>query len=137
MAKRLAMPLRKNLDKALVRKLDRLAAKLLRMLKIKGTALDIFLLSDREMVALKARFIKKRTEANVLSFLEPLHFPHPETKKRYLGEIYLNSDILKKNSSRSAPLLLHGILHLLGHDHKKGADVKRMESLERKILAKI
>jgi probable rRNA maturation factor len=32
-------------------------------------------------------------------------------------------------------LIVHGVLHLLGHDHERASDAKRMESLERGILA--
>ncbi|HUC01503.1 MAG TPA: rRNA maturation RNase YbeY [Candidatus Paceibacterota bacterium] len=119
------------------RKLARVADKILKMLRVRNAALDIILLDDRSMAALKARFIKKRTEPNVLSFPEPAHFPHPETKKRYLGEVYLNRDILRHSPERAQALLLHGVLHLLGYDHKKKADIVKMEGLERKILIKL
>jgi len=118
-------------------KLSRLAQKILRTLKVRGATLDIILLDNAKIAALKARFIKKRTEPNVLSFPEPAHFPHPETKKRYLGEIYLNRDILKRSPERAKALLLHGILHLLGYDHIKKTDIVKMESLEKEILAKL
>lgn len=118
------------------KKLAVMAATLLKRLKIRGATLDIFLLPHREIKALKARFIKKQTEPNVLSFPEPSHFPHPEIRKRgkYLGEIYLNNDILRKTPERAEALLLHGILHLLGYDHKKKADAQTMERRERIIL---
>ncbi len=116
-------------------KLRALARTLLRKLKVSVATLDIFLLKDPDITALKARFIKKRTEPNVLSFKEPLAFPHPELKKgKYLGEVYLNKDILKREPERAAPLLLHGILHLLGYDHEKKADAKKMEGKEKEIL---
>ena len=118
-------------------KLLRLADKILKTLKVKGSTLDIFLLDNNSIMRLKARFINKKTEPNVLAFPEPSHFPHPETKKKYLGEIYLNKDILKKSPDRAKALLLHGILHLLGYDHKKKSDILKMESLEAKLLKKI
>ena len=118
-------------------KLSRLAQKILKTLKVRGATLDIILLDNAKMAALKARFIKKKTEPNVLSFPEPAHFPHPETKKKYLGEIYLNRDILKRSPERAKALLLHGVLHLLGYDHIKKADMIEMEALEKKILKKL
>ena len=118
------------------RRLNRLAGVFLRHLKVKGANFDIIFLPDKKIAALKARFIKKKTEPNVLAFPEPLHFPHPETKKRYLGEIYLNGDILRREPERAPALLLHGLLHLLGYDHKKDKDARRMEKLEKKLLSK-
>lgn len=118
--------------------LQPLAKKLLKLLGQRDAAVDIFLLPNAEIKALKARFIKKQTEPNVLAFPEPRKFPHPERKrggsKKYLGEIYLNYDILRKSPGRTAPLLLHGILHLLGYDHKKERDAAKMEQLEENIL---
>jgi probable rRNA maturation factor len=118
-------------------KLLRLSDKILRVLKVRGATLDIFLLDNRSIGRLKARFIKKKTEPNVLAFPEPAHFPHPETKKRYLGEIYLNRDILTRSPERAKTLLLHGSLHLLGYDHKKKGDIAEMEGLEAGILKKL
>jgi probable rRNA maturation factor len=122
------------LASSLERRLGRVAKRFLTMLGLRNAELDIIVLPHKDITILKARFIKKRTEPNVLSFPEPLKFPHPETKKRYLGEVYLNRDILRKSPERAAPLLLHGILHLLGHDHKKSTDAKRMEGLEERML---
>ena len=123
--------------------LRRTAKEFLGKLGERSAALDIFLLPHREIKALKAQFFKKQTEPNVLAFPEPRSFPHPEfgkgkqvKKKRYLGEIYLNQDILSRAPERTRPLLVHGILHLLGYDHKKDGDAVRMEALEAKILGR-
>lgn len=115
-------------------KLQLLARKIFTVLRVKNASLDIILLDNRSITRLKRRFIRKKTEPNVLAFPEPARFPHPETKKRYLGEVYLNKNILRETPERTVPLLAHGILHLLGYDHKKKADFQKMERLERKIL---
>jgi probable rRNA maturation factor len=117
------------------KKLQLIAAAILKELGIRPATLDIVLLTNAEMKRMKWRLLGKKTEPNVLSFPEPARFPHPETKRRYLGEVYLNQDILKKSPERAAPLLLHGILHLLGYDHMKKADAGRMERLEKKVLS--
>jgi len=122
------------------RNLPFLAKKILTALHQRTAIVDIFLLPNADIKKLKARFIKKQTEPNVLAFREPIAFPHPElsrARKKYLGEIYLNRDILRKSPERTAPLLLHGILHLLGYDHKKKADAAKMEALEEKVLASL
>jgi probable rRNA maturation factor len=114
-----------------------LAGKILRLLKVKNATLDIVLLPHAEMKTLKRRYFKKQTEPNVLSFPEPATFPHPETKKRHLGEIYLNRDILAREPDRTAPLLVHGILHLLGYDHIKKNDLVKMDWKESHLLRKL
>ena len=114
-----------------------LAEKILLALGVRGATLDIFLLETEDIAHLKAKFIKKKTEPNILSFPEPSSFPHPETKKKYLGEIYLNKDILKKSPERIAPLLIHGILHLLGYSHGTRLRAAKMERLEKKVFAQI
>ena len=114
-----------------------LAEKILLMLGRKGATLDVFLLTTKDIARLKARFIKRKTEPNILSFPEPSSFPHPETKKKYLGEIYLNKDILKKSPERVTPLLIHGILHLLGYSHGTKARAATMERLEKKVFAQL
>ena len=118
-------------------KLQLIAAKILKTLGVRPAMLDIVLLTDAEMKRMKWRLLGKETEPNVLSFPEPKRFPHPETKKRYLGEVYLNRDILKKSPERTAPLLVHGILHLLGYDHKERIAAVQMERLEEKITASL
>lgn len=114
-----------------------LAEKILRALGERRADFDIILLPDAEMRNMKWRLLRKRTEPNVISLPEPEHFPHPETKRRFLGEVYLNRDILRKQPERSAPLLLHGVLHLLGYDHEEEEDARFMERQEEKILAKL
>ena len=114
--------------------LDRLGKKILKKLEIQDATLDIFLLSHDKMAAMKWKLMKKKTEPNVLSFPEPVKFPHPEKKKRHLGDVFLNRDILKKSPERTTPLLVHGILHLLGYDHEKKNDKGKMERMEKKVI---
>lgn len=76
------------------------------------------------------KFMKK----NVLSFSAPKNFPRPDIKERILGEIYLNPLYIKKNKENLGRMLLHGLLHLLGYDHKKKSDRIKMEKKETSIL---
>ena len=57
------------------------------MLGVRAAALDIILLDNKSITKLKARFIKKKTEPNVLSFPEPAQFPHQELLVFYLQQL--------------------------------------------------
>ncbi len=43
----------------------------------------------------------------------------------------------KDVAAHHAHLLVHGLLHLQGHDHERRAEAARMERLEREILARL
>ncbi|MFA6032946.1 MAG: rRNA maturation RNase YbeY [Myxococcota bacterium] len=59
-----------------------------------------------------------------------------------LGDIVISRDTLKRQAAEYgvtedeelARLLIHGILHLLGWDHQKAAERKRMRGLEDELL---
>lgn len=125
----------------LLKKLERLAFKMAKVASIVGGngkkvhIIDIFLLSDAEMKHLKKRFLpREKGPANVLSFGEPADWPRPKGKQEKLGEVYLNLDLPDGRLDKLTQLLLHGVLHLLGYDHKKKNDRIRMEKMEKKII---
>jgi probable rRNA maturation factor len=84
--------------------------------------LEIYLVGDKFM------------EKNVLSFPTPKNFPRPDIKGKILGEIYLNPLYIKKNKESLERMLIHGVLHLLGYDHKKKKDRIKMEKKETKLI---
>ncbi len=43
----------------------------------------------------------------------------------------------KRPRDHYAHMTIHGVLHLLGHDHETTAEAERMEALERRILASL
>ena len=61
-------------------------------------------------------------------------------KNIYLGDVAISYEIINKRSKNSNFFLefdkmwIHGFLHLLGHNHKKKKDFKKMKKLEDKIL---
>ncbi|MDR1009244.1 MAG: rRNA maturation RNase YbeY [Rickettsiales bacterium] len=79
----------------------------------------------------------KDCATNVLSF---------ETGDRELpGDIILSYDTLSREAMEQgvafeahfAHLLLHGLLHLMGHDHQVEAEAEKMEAKEIEILEKL
>ena len=82
-----------------------------------------------EIVLLKRGFNK-----NVWSFSQPKSFPAPDKKQKSLGIIYLNPDFIKKSGDDIVYMLIHGILHLLGYDHKVKNDIIKMKKEEDRIM---
>ncbi len=132
------------------KKLESQAQTILRLLKVKKAKCDIYLLSNAEMNALRlklkerkdfkgreARKISQEKRVNVLSFAEPEGFPHPESGKKTLGEIYINLSFAKGDPGALTRLLIHGILHLTGYTHQRKRDTIEMESKEKLLWHRI
>jgi probable rRNA maturation factor len=101
---------------------------------------NIALLDETEARALNRRDRGKDHATNVLSYrYEPL----PGEQTALLGDLALCAAVVSREAAEQrkplrhhyAHLTVHGVLHLLGHDHDSEAEAKRMEALERRILA--
>ena len=104
----------------------------------RGRSLNVALADDKGVRVLNKRDRKKDTPTNVLSY--------PSGERAFLGDIVLARQTVwrEARAQKKSPadhvmhLVVHGTLHLLGHDHETGdADAERMEALERRILAKL
>ncbi|MDP3052709.1 MAG: rRNA maturation RNase YbeY, partial [bacterium] len=105
-------------------KIKRMARRFLQLLKKENCRLEIFLITSRKIKFLNKKFRNKDKATDILTFVEPKNYPHPESKLKFLGEIYLNPDyIAPENLSR---LVAHGLLHLFGFFHKKKSDRIKM-----------
>ncbi|HVQ11269.1 MAG TPA: rRNA maturation RNase YbeY [Methyloceanibacter sp.] len=103
----------------------------------------LVLTDDDEMRELNRTWRGKDAATNVLSF--PAGGPFGEThgEPAPLGDIVLAGEtVIEEAKLKGIPvadhathLVVHGMLHLLGHDHERDADAERMETLETKILA--
>ena len=76
---------------------------------------------------------------NVHSYEPAPDFPRPDLLEgeRYLGEIHLNPDKIAANGESLVFMMIHGLLHLLGYDHKEEGDRIKMEQKESELLAAI
>src|SRR6185295_11979734 len=101
-------------------------------------SLAVALSDDRRVQALNKRDRRKDKPTNVLSY--------PSGEKAFLGDVVLARQTVwrEARAQKKAPadhlahLVVHGTLHLLGHDHETGeADAERMEALERRILKRL
>ena len=109
----------------------------------KNTLVSILLTDDKNIKILNYRWRKKNQNTNVLSF--PLKSFIKEGKYLFIGDIVLSYETIKKESIQRKinfrdhflHLCLHGILHLLGYDHKKQKEQREMENVEIKLLSLI
>jgi probable rRNA maturation factor len=96
--------------------------------------LCLVLADDRLQRTLNRRFRDKDRSTNVLSF---------DGAPAGLGDVVLALETVqaeavaqgKSLADHVAHLVVHGVLHLMGHDHARAAEARRMERLEGEILA--
>ena len=96
---------------------------------------------DTLLRSLNGRFRDKNQSTNVLSF--PAEDSDLPGLPRLLGDIVLAFETVAREAGEQEKsladhfqhLCVHGILHLLGHDHENDADATAMETLEIAILS--
>lgn len=108
----------------------------------------VLLADDATVRQLNAEWRGLDRPTNVLSFpaldLTPDGIPPaPPAGPACLGDIALALETVRREAAEQdksvlahlSHLLVHGTLHLFGHDHQGDAEAERMERLEREILA--
>ena len=104
--------------------------------KSKKHEFSILLTNDKEMKNLNYKFRKKNKTTDVLSF--PIKINNK--KILYIGDIAISYEIIKERSKKTNFSLefdkvwIHGYLHLIGYDHKKLNEFKKMFKKEKSIL---
>ena len=106
----------------------------------RDASLAIRIVGRREARAINRRWRGKDYAPNVLSF--PVALP-AGVASALLGDLVICAPVVaaearaqgKAPAAHWAHMVVHGVLHLLGHDHMRKADAARMERLERRILA--
>lgn len=105
-------------------------------------AVNLLIVGTRRGRAFNRDFRGRDHATNVLSFpYEPL----PHEKSDLLGDLVICAPVVVREAREQrkplrahyAHLVVHGTLHLLGHDHERDADAERMETLETRILARL
>ena len=130
--------------------LEKVGEKILKEEKKKEKNLSIALIGSGRMRKLNKKYRGKNRITDVLAFpsqvskKQPFIFPSKEKKE--LGEIIICLPVLRKNAKRykstfekeMGRVLIHGILHLLGHDHEKSEkEAKKMKEKEEYYLSKV
>ena len=105
----------------------------------KKVSLTILLSNNKNIKKLNKKFRNKNKPTDVLSF--PLEKKFNSKKNLYLGDIiisyeFMNNPKTLKNlefKNKVTKIFIHGFLHLLGYDHVKMKNFKKMIKEEEKI----
>ena len=106
--------------------------------KVEGEV-SLLLTDDDEIQTLNRDWRGKDKPTDVLSF------PTSEMDRPFLGDIAVSFGVTRADAKTKeialdqhlSHLLIHGLLHLLGHDHKDDTEAHEMERLEIAALASL
>lgn len=120
--------------------LKKLAQKILKDFEEKGD-LNIILVSDGFMRRLNQRFTRRKGTTDVLSFSFK-EDKNTKAKRSLLGEVYISVNRARRQAydyqatfdRELKRLVVHGILHLLGYEHKNRKDLEKMRKKEEKYI---
>ncbi len=109
----------------------------------KKVSLTLLLSNNKCIKKLNRNFRNKNKSTDILSF--PLVKNTSISKKTYIGDIIISYNFMNKPKSQSikdfkkkvVKTFIHGYLHLLGFDHTKDKDYRRMVSEEEKIYKSV
>lgn len=104
----------------------------------------VLLEGDDAVQALNARFRDRNAPTNVLSF-PAAPAPGAPAGDPYLGDIILAFGVCGREAAEQdkplahhlSHLVIHGLLHLQGHDHQADEEAEIMEARERTLLASL
>jgi probable rRNA maturation factor len=102
--------------------------------------LGIHVVDSRESRALNVRWRGRDKPTNVLSFPAA-----PGVRPVQIGDLVVCAPVVAREARAQgkplaahwAHMIVHGTLHLLGFDHARAADARRMEGRERALLARL
>ena len=104
--------------------------------KKKKQEFSVLLTNNKKMKSLNFKFRKKNKPTDVLSF----PFFNVEKKIVYIGDIAISFEVVNQRSKTSNffyeldKMWIHGYFHLIGYDHKKIKDFKKMNKKENLVL---
>jgi probable rRNA maturation factor len=123
-----------------------LAERVLRAEGVRNAMLSVAFISRREIAAINRKHLKRAGATDVISF----GFAPSGARGPVIGDVYIAADVARVNARElGVPvreelmrLVVHGALHVLGHDHPAGADRvaspmwRRQESLLARFTAR-
>jgi probable rRNA maturation factor len=135
-----APPARRSVPRVDLPRLRRRAGRVLAELCHAGSELSVALVDDPEIARLNRTFRRRRGPTDVLSF-SMLEGSHAERRGALLGDVVIGIETAQRQARRGgrslddevARLMVHGVLHLLGHDHARAPETRAMRAEERRL----
>ena len=111
----------------------------------RGTELAVKVVGTTAIRRLNAHFRGRDAPTNVLSFPAPKLPASPAKALRPLGDLVICARLLRSEArvqgkslrAHWAHLVVHGALHLIGYDHARARDARRMERREILVLRRL
>ncbi len=108
-------------------------------LQLEPSAVSVRIVGSEEMIELNVNYREKNKVTNVLSFSSGIE---DEQGRRFLGDIVICNEVVLSEgreygvgfAPRFSHMMIHGLLHLMGHDHEKEQEREIMEGLEKIVL---
>lgn len=103
--------------------------------------LTIVLAHDVQLHQLNQQFLGLDRPTDVLSF--PAGEVDPDTDRPYLGDVIISVERAQAQAQdypledELRLLVVHGVLHLLGHDHAEQAQKDEMWRIQREVLSQL
>jgi probable rRNA maturation factor len=106
-----------------------------------NVTVNLVIVDDHYIREINREFRKTDRPTDVISF-SYINDEGPRTGDDLVGEVYISRETIEKEAKelgvRSRSLFLragvHGLLHVIGHDHEAERDATRMEDAEKSIL---
>ena len=109
----------------------------------KKISLSLLLSNNKNIKKLNKDFRNKNKSTDILSF--PLNRKTRISKQTYIGDIIISYNFIDKPKSQKSKtfkeklikIFIHGFLHLLGFNHMKDKDYKKMLKEEKQIYQSV
>ena len=109
----------------------------------KKVVFSLLLSNNKKIKFLNNKFRNKSKSTDILSF--PNNNKMKIKKDTYLGDIIISYNFMNKPKglktrefkNKLLKIFIHGFVHLLGFDHKKSKDYKKMQKEEDKIYQSV
>jgi probable rRNA maturation factor len=123
--------------------LERAARAVLDLSGVPDADLTLVLTGDSQIQTFNRDFLGQDAPTDVLSF--PADESDPETGRRYLGDVIVSLPRATEQAGERGHtvgaevqlLVVHGVLHLLGHDHAEADDKTRMWVIQAEALERL